>query len=106
MKGGKGMEKYSFRESDTGSKLFLLIYDIADDSRRRKFAKFVEGFGYRVQESAFECCISVPKYHQIVRLIPGLITAEDSVRLYPMHSAEIQKWDMREAFQKHDVIIC
>jgi CRISPR-associated protein Cas2 len=34
--------------------LVVVVYDIADDKRRLKLANFLEGYGRRVQESAFE----------------------------------------------------
>ena len=33
----------------------LVSYDISDDKRRRKVCKILEGYGYRVQYSVFEC---------------------------------------------------
>ena len=30
----------------------LVIYDISDDRRRRMYVKLLNGYGYRVQESA------------------------------------------------------
>lgn len=39
--------------------LVLVIYDIPDDKRRNKLATFLEGYGRRVQKSAFECFLSL-----------------------------------------------
>lgn len=36
----------------------LVIYDIVDNNRRVKFAKKMNGYGFRVQKSAFEAMIS------------------------------------------------
>ena len=33
----------------------VVSYDVSDDRRRRKVAKIMEGYGYRVQYSVFEC---------------------------------------------------
>jgi CRISPR-associated protein Cas2 len=33
----------------------VVSYDISDDKRRRKVAQIMEGYGYRVQYSVFEC---------------------------------------------------
>ena len=34
---------------------YVLVYDIADNKLRTRLAKVVEGYGVRVQKSAFEC---------------------------------------------------
>jgi len=36
---------------------YLVSYDISDDKRLRLVAKTLEGFGYRIQYSVFECCL-------------------------------------------------
>lgn len=44
--------------SGTIGKMFVLvIYDISDNRRRASLAKILAGFGYRVQESAFEAML-------------------------------------------------
>ncbi|HHP7244558.1 MAG TPA: CRISPR-associated endonuclease Cas2, partial [Elainellaceae cyanobacterium] len=35
--------------------LVLVVYDIANNRRRQKLSKLLEGYGRRVQESVFEC---------------------------------------------------
>ena len=63
--------------------LVLVVYDIADDRRRTKLATFLEGYGRRVQESVFECFLSLPemqKLHQ--RIAHRIKLPEDNVRLY------------------------
>ena len=48
-------EKYIFHEPILKDESFsLLIYDIVDNSKRLRFAKFMESYGKRVQKSAFE----------------------------------------------------
>ena len=34
--------------------MVLLSYDISDDKLRRRFSKFIERFGHRIQYSVFE----------------------------------------------------
>lgn len=34
--------------------MVIVSYDIADDKKRRRFSKFLEQFGYRIQYSVFE----------------------------------------------------
>ena len=50
-------EDYYFQiaeELEDDKQFILIIYDIVDNKRRVKFAKFLEGYGKRVQKSAFE----------------------------------------------------
>lgn len=45
-------------------------------------AKFLQGYGFRVQKSAFEAMISLPLYHKLMREIRAFISEEDSIRIY------------------------
>lgn len=66
----------------------LVSYDISDDKRRRKVCKILEGYGYRVQYSVFECDLDDKKYKELVsKLKPQVITKQqESIRFYPLHS--------------------
>lgn len=74
----------------------LIIYDIVDNKRRVKFAKLLEGYGTRVQKSAFEAMLSQKSYEKLVREIPRYINSasgEDSVRIYRMiGKGRVQFW--------------
>ncbi|MGH2413575.1 MAG: CRISPR-associated endonuclease Cas2 [Microcystaceae cyanobacterium] len=63
--------------------LVLVVYDIPDDKRRTKLSTFLEGYGRRVQESVFECFLSLDgmkKLHQQVE--KKVKPEEDNVRFY------------------------
>jgi CRISPR-associated protein Cas2 len=63
--------------------LVLVIYDIADDKRRLKLSNFLEGYGRRVQESAFECFISLDRLGKLHEMVKKRVKpAEDNVRFY------------------------
>ena len=47
--------------------LIVVIYDITDNKRRVAFAKYLQGFGVRVQKSAFECILSSSKYDKLIK---------------------------------------
>ena len=54
------MDKYFFDTEDTEYKtkyLMIIIYDISDNKRRAKLSKYLQGFGFRVQRSAFEAIL-------------------------------------------------
>ena len=51
------MENYFFdiQEEKKDDRVFvLIIYDIVDNKRRVKLAKYLQGYGFRVQKSALE----------------------------------------------------
>jgi CRISPR-associated protein Cas2 len=51
----------------------VVSYDISDDKRRRKVAKIMEGYGYRVQYSVFECELEPKKLSQLIRRLSPLV---------------------------------
>ncbi len=66
-----------------GAMIYLISYDIPDNSRRTRLARLLEGHGVRVQWSVFECELSPERYRHLCRLIGGIIVPdEDNVRLY------------------------
>lgn len=67
--------------------LTLIIYDIVDDKRRNRLARFLQGYGIRVQMSAFEAHLNLNKYEKLVRELPTYISNEDNVRIYRVGSS-------------------
>lgn len=77
----------------TGKRLVLVIYDITSTKRRTKFVKFLEGYGIRVQKSAFEMIITNVQYEALIRKIPLYITNEDNIRVYKLKiTGEVVSW--------------
>lgn len=65
----------------------LVIYDIVENRTRSKLAKALEGFGVRVQYSAFECHLTLSELAEMNKQIMPLIDPdEDSLRVYRMPS--------------------
>jgi CRISPR-associated protein Cas2 len=63
--------------------LVLVVYDISDDKRRDRLATFLEGHGRRVQESVFECFLSLPEMKKLHNQVKRRVKpAEDNVRFY------------------------
>jgi CRISPR-associated protein Cas2 len=63
----------------------LVIYDISDDKRRKRVFNLLEGYGRRVQFSAFECVLNDRKFEELrSRLAKVVKMSEDSVRFYPI----------------------
>lgn len=80
------MEDYFFStvEENTQEKkaYVLIIYDIVDNAKRVRLAKFLQGYGFRVQKSAFEALISFSLYNKLLREIGVYVDEEDSIRIY------------------------
>ena len=86
--------------------LIVVIYDIVDNRKRAAFAKYLKGFGVRVQKSAFECILSDAKYEKLIKGIPHLIEKEDQIRVYKLTSnADIRAWGTVELLEEEEVII-
>lgn len=65
--------------------LYVVIYDISDDRRRKRVFNLLEGYGRRVQFSAFECVLNDCKFEELrSRLAKVVRMDEDSVRFYPI----------------------
>jgi CRISPR-associated protein Cas2 len=64
----------------------VVSYDVSDNKRRRKVAQIMEGFGYRVQYSVFECDLNSKKLVELKRRLRPLINKREgeSVRFYPL----------------------
>jgi len=72
--------------------LVLVVYDIADDKRRLKLSNFLEGHGRRVQESVFECFVSLEEMKKLHKKIEKRVKPqEDNVRLYWIPSDALPK---------------
>jgi CRISPR-associated protein Cas2 len=72
--------------------LVLVVYDIADDKRRLKLSNFLEGHGRRVQESVFECFVSLEEMKKLHEKIKKRVKPEvDNVRLYWIPSDALPK---------------
>lgn len=64
----------------------VVSYDISDDKRRRKVAEIMEGYGYRVQYSVFECDLDVKKLRALTSELRPLVRRKEfeSIRFYPL----------------------
>lgn len=82
------MEKLYFGKSTRKMHYFLLIYDISDDKRRTKLAKLMEGYGKRVQYSAFECWLNIRQYNKFMKEIEKIHHKEDNIRIYNLKDVE------------------
>jgi CRISPR-associated protein Cas2 len=113
------MSQLSFDEEDyyfqisgelaDDKQFILIIYDISDNKRRNKFAKLLEGYGKRVQKSAFEALLTMQKYNKLIEEIPGYINVkngEDSVRIYRIiGKGKVISWGNQVEFDEDIILI-
>jgi len=59
--------------SENTKSFVVIAYDITDDKRRRKLAKFLEGYGDRVQYSVFEARLNKRQLMYVAGKIKRLI---------------------------------
>lgn len=65
--------------------LYVVVYDIPCDKRRKQISDVLEGYGTRVQYSVFECVLAKKKYEELkYRLKTIFQENEDSLRFYPL----------------------
>jgi CRISPR-associated protein Cas2 len=63
--------------------LVIVAYDIANDKRRLELSNFLEGYGRRVQESVFECFMSLDEMRRLhKKVLRRVKPEEDNVRFY------------------------
>lgn len=104
------MENYFWNTNAPSGKkklYILVIYDITDNKRRVQFAKKMNGYGFRVQKSAFEAMISNKLYRQLLQEIPSMIDVQtDSVRVYKIQGAgEVSLFGDSICLEDEEVII-
>ena len=61
---------------------YLVIYDVSDDKERRAVERVVEGFGFRVQKSAFECLITRGQRERLTGRLEALAIITGFIYLY------------------------
>lgn len=104
------MENYFWNTEEGGRKkqvYVLVIYDIIKNKTRNKFAKVLQGYGFRVQKSAFEAIIDEKLFDQLVKEIPTLInSSEDTVRVYKIRGVgEVRLFGNSKAIKTEETII-
>ena len=66
---------------------YVITYDISNDKRRKKLSDLLEGYGYRVNYSVFECELNQTKFDKLlyeIELQKLVDKKYDSLRFYYM----------------------
>ncbi len=102
-------ENYFFsieEDIDYNKKLILIIYDIIDNKKRTKFSKLMEGYGNRIQKSAFEAKLTHKQYNKLLSEIPKFCGEKDSIRVYKLTGkCQITSWGVTDVTDEDDVVI-
>lgn len=65
--------------------LWLICYDIEDDSTRQRAAQALLRYGERVQRSIYECHLNTRELQALQRELENIVDrVSDRVRLYPL----------------------
>jgi len=67
-------------------RLWVIAYDIEDDSIRRRIHDLLRNQGERVQYSVFECWLDRAEMRLLRRALAAEIEAGDHIRWYPLCS--------------------
>jgi CRISPR-associated protein Cas2 len=65
-------------------KIWLICYDISDNKRRYYIDKILQGYGERIQKSAFECLLKSNEMNLLQKELKKHITMEDAIHYYPL----------------------
>lgn len=80
----------------------LIIYDICDNKTRVK----LEGYGFRIQKSAFEAYLTKDKYRKLLGQIGKYVTDEDSIRVYKIQGkGQVTSFGKKVENQIDDIIV-
>ena len=68
----------------TGARWWLVCYDVHDPDRLRKAARYLEGYGERMQYSVFRCWLTPGKMQCLRWELTELLDPGDEVMLIPL----------------------
>jgi CRISPR-associated protein Cas2 len=75
---------------------YLAVYDIADDKERTRVSRVLEGYGFRVQFSAFELRLSRVMRERLLRDLEAVKPATGFVTVYRL-AQPLQREDIGQA---------
>lgn len=87
--------------------LVLVIYDVSNNKIRSRLVKFLEGYGVRVQKSAFECYVEESIYKKICLYAPKFIDKDtDSLRIYCLAGkTDVKQWGIKYEYLDNDEFV-
>ena len=86
--------------------LVLIIYDIVDNKKRTKFSNLMEGYGSRIQKSAFEAKLTKKQYNKLLSVVPAYCGEEDSIRVYKLTGkCQITCWGIKDVTDEDEIVL-
>ena len=61
---------------------YAVVYDISSNNERRKIEKILKSYGFRIQESVFECRLDKRLKSELIERLEGLEIATGFVKIY------------------------
>ena len=61
---------------------YVVVYDISDNSERRRIDKVLKGFGFRIQKSVFECRMTKKGKKDLIEQLEKLEIETGFVKIY------------------------
>lgn len=93
-------------KSDKVKYLVVIVYDIPDNKRRNRLAKYLLGYGIRVQKSVFECILDNKKYDKLCKEIPKFLRENDLLKIYKIYGrTNYKSWGNHPEHNDPEVII-
>ena len=77
---------FMFRTGRSSASSYVVTYDLSDDRERNRVSRVLEGFGYRVQESVFECCLNGRLKNKLKNRLDALHLETGFVCIYKLSS--------------------
>lgn len=63
---------------------YAIVYDVSNNKERRKVDKVLKGFGFRIQESVFECKMNKTMKKDLVEKLNSLDIKTGFIKLYKL----------------------
>jgi len=75
------------------SAMYVAVYDVTENREREQLAKVLEGYGLRVQNSVFECRLTVSSRNRLMQAVERLDLKSGFLYLYRIagHSKRLQE---------------
>lgn len=103
------MENYTFEYEEKSADdkvLVLIIYDIIDNKKRTKLAKYLQGYGFRIQKSAFEAVINKKNYNKLLKEVKRYVSEEDSLKIYKIiGKGQVTTYGKKIEYDTDEIII-
>ncbi len=63
---------------------YAVVYDITDDLERAKVDRVLQGFGFRVQKSVFECRMDKKNKNELIQRLEALNIQTGFIKIYKL----------------------